>query len=863
MNLTNLIVAICSLLLFLFFSQTLLGQSFELVADDNPWLDLRDSASDFADIDGDGDQDLLMMGRNEAGDLVAKLYTNDGSGNFTEKMGTPFEGFSIGALSFADIDGDGDFDVLITGSGDDFQAYTKLYKNDGLGNFEEVPGTNLHRVHNGAHAFGDMDGDGDLDLVIVGSSATAADPTTAKLYRNDGNGSFSEEVNSGIASTYGSSVAFADVDNDGDLDLFVCGEISSAPTSRLYKNDGNGNFVQDASSDFQGVSNGEIAFADIDHDEDLDLLITGTKVIAPLQGFSGIYINDGLGDFEKQSDANLKQVAFSSAGFFDLDSDGDQDVILTGLVQGSFGEIALYKNDSLGNFSFASGLSVSPVAQGSLSFADIEGDGDQDVFISGDAPDSDAFGSSVLYRNLGTLGLQSRQIPNNGVAYGAVAVSDVDGNGHEELLFCGWDGANIISQMDGFTSDASEFTSHFIERNRANLRDGAADFFDMDGDNDDDLLISGWNGEERITGVRENLGDLYFGNLFPFPFEQVDGSCHAVADIDGDLDLDLFIAGSNAFGPTANIYLNNGNGDFAKLENTGIEGISAGSAAFADVDLDSDQDLLITGQSDSGEKIAQLYRNDGSGNFALDLGELLEGVDGSAIAFEDLDADGDPDLLICGQTSLSQPSSKLYQNDGLGNFSLQSNSTIEDVAYSAIAFEDIDSDGDADLLITGANSGGEYTSALYTNDAMGNFTELASSLEGVAYGAVGFIDFDGDEMRDLVITGLSNESIPIIKLYANEIELGPVQTEVTRSALEFSVYPNPVNDDLLLLKFPEIVPREVQLNIFDSTGALLLTQATHFKGKSHRLDVSALPSGIYLLTLHADTGQSSRRFVIE
>jgi len=79
----------------------------------------------FVDIDGDNDQDLLITG-DSVSKKITKLYTNNGSGNFTEVTGTPFDGVHYSAIAFADVDGDNDQDVLITGNNTAYQKKTKL-----------------------------------------------------------------------------------------------------------------------------------------------------------------------------------------------------------------------------------------------------------------------------------------------------------------------------------------------------------------------------------------------------------------------------------------------------------------------------------------------------------------------------------------------------------------------------------------------------------------------------------------------------------------------------------------------------------------------------------------------------------------
>ncbi|PJF33097.1 MAG: hypothetical protein CUN57_03045, partial [Phototrophicales bacterium] len=113
------------------------------------------------------DNDVLLLGENDS-ERITKLYTNDGTGNFTEVSNTPFEGVTSGSVAFSDVDGDGDEDVLIAGANNSFDRITKLYNNDGTGTFTEVLGTSFEQVYDTSIAFSDVDGDGDEDVLIAG-----------------------------------------------------------------------------------------------------------------------------------------------------------------------------------------------------------------------------------------------------------------------------------------------------------------------------------------------------------------------------------------------------------------------------------------------------------------------------------------------------------------------------------------------------------------------------------------------------------------------------------------------------------------------------------------------------------------------
>ena len=177
---------------------------------------------------------------------VSKLYTNDGNGLFTEVAATPFDGVHNSSIAFADIDGDNDLDVLITGDTSDLmQPISKLYKNDGSGIFTEVIDHPFIAVSTSSIAFADVDGDNDMDVLITGKTIDQTQ-NISTLYTNDGNGTFTEVNDMPFAAVSSSSIAFADIDGDSDMDLLISGNTSSiSPASpayvpRLYSNDGNG-----------------------------------------------------------------------------------------------------------------------------------------------------------------------------------------------------------------------------------------------------------------------------------------------------------------------------------------------------------------------------------------------------------------------------------------------------------------------------------------------------------------------------------------------------------------------------------------------------------------------------------------------
>ncbi len=353
------------------------------------------SAMAFADIDGDNDQDVLITGVSNDFSIgkSSKLYENDGLGNYTEVVGTPFDQVAFSAVAFADVNGDGYPDVLITGLNDDFAKIASLYLNNGSGNFTEVSDTPFIGVEQGAVAFADVDGDDDQDVIIAGEVGSAGHST--QLYLNDGAGVFTQVEETPFDEVLNCSIAFADIDGDNDNDVLITGRnISFVSTAKLYSNDGSGIFTEVVDTPFAGVVQSSIAFADVDNDNDQDLLITGTHLGDKI---AKLYVNDGTGTFSEMQGTPFEGIFNGSIAISDLDNDNDMDVFICG-KNANFDLIAkIYNNDGQGNFAELVDMPFEGTEDGEIGIADVDGDNDQDILITGNDDSND--GIAQLYLN--------------------------------------------------------------------------------------------------------------------------------------------------------------------------------------------------------------------------------------------------------------------------------------------------------------------------------------------------------------------------------------------------------------------------------------------------------------------------------
>ena len=331
-----------------------------------------------ADYDNDGDSDILMLRgawMNDSGRVPNSLLRNDGQGRFTdvtEDAGMGQAHYPTQTAAWADFDNDGDLDVYIGNEylSDDDYAPCQLFRNNGDGTFSDV--ANAAGVTNGRFtkgvAWGDFDDDDLPDLYV---SNFAGDN---RLYRNQGDGTFVDVAGKlGVTGPWKSfPVWFWDFDNDGNLDLFVSsyewdrGNLAAVASSylglptplehaRLYRGNGRGGFDDVAAS--QNLTRISLPmganFGDLDNDGFLDFYLgtgyPGYEASMPNvmywnragRGFTDVTTAGGFGHLQKGH----------AVVFADIDNDGDQDVFeqIGGFLPGDKAFDALFENPGFDN----------------------------------------------------------------------------------------------------------------------------------------------------------------------------------------------------------------------------------------------------------------------------------------------------------------------------------------------------------------------------------------------------------------------------------------------------------------------------------------------------------------------------------
>lgn len=338
----------------------------------------------FVDFDGDGWDDLSFTSE-DGQDLY--FFKNNG-GSFTP---ITFTGVShtgrTKQIQWVDYDNDGDKDLFVTA----MIGANKFFRNDGGMSFTDISSTvGLFQDDKDTYgaSFGDIDNDGDLDVFISNRDETGMSQHNY-LYRND-SGTFTDVTSSaGIILTNELSfcASFFDFNNDGYQDIYVSND-KSTTTNRLYQNDGDGTFTDVSASSGAGIMIDAMTttIGDYNNDGWFDIYVTNT----PTHG-NFLLKNNGDGTFTNvASDSGTAMNSFAwGASFLDADHDGLLDLFVSSSMDGSVGSFlssAFYHQQTVENFVIPSNIGFQNDENESYSNAigDIDNDGKPDIAVSND-----------------------------------------------------------------------------------------------------------------------------------------------------------------------------------------------------------------------------------------------------------------------------------------------------------------------------------------------------------------------------------------------------------------------------------------------------------------------------------------------
>jgi hypothetical protein len=504
------------------------------------------SAIAVGDLNGDGYDDVVIIG--EATDAV--FFNNKGDRTFTKKLATlglyttNAEGSYMtgavqvtrGDVAISDVNSDGKLDVTIVG---DNAGAALLYLNlspeesgEELTTVPPFEGTPFVAVENpvgGTAAFplnlkkgsgaawGDYDGDGNLDVLVWGYYDSES-ATFTKLYKNNGNSTFTDVTTAKLGASFPKiakgAAAWFDYNNDGRLDLIVAGATtinddaeSQTTVTKVYMNMGPSveyqlNEMPSISSafppfDFEksgGIAR-NIAIADYDNDGLQDVLFSARFTDKDLGGAErrfALYRNINGESFELQASAGLEVGNGGGIAWGDFNNDGYQDILFDGYKDGGEGwTFDIYKNNGNGAFTkLSKPVSSAPGLEGGESvWLDYDGDGYLDFIITGDYHTGTdwSFWNTKLFRNNGDETFTEVADHNlRGTNVSSVTWADLDNDGRVDVLFTGQGNSICYNNGDGtFTQDNAILGDH---------QEGGINVVDYDKDGKLDIFATGQSG---------------------------------------------------------------------------------------------------------------------------------------------------------------------------------------------------------------------------------------------------------------------------------------------------------------------------------------------------------------------------------
>ncbi|MBI5867829.1 MAG: VCBS repeat-containing protein [candidate division Zixibacteria bacterium] len=659
------------------------------------------------DLDGDGDQDMVVFNRNGV-----SILKNSGNGTFSPPVFDTL--FTLTSIrpggDVADIDGDGDLDLVAAS----FRNGLAVVPNFGDGTFDSTLLVGS-RVSNGEFTVAavDVDGDGDQDLAVVDTDSTLS------ILSNAGNGTFAMPV------TYQTGVstrAFcaSDLDGDGDQDLAVTGD---GFTLSILQNNGSGVFSAPAvySSCTRASS---IIAADLDSDGDQDLAVAGPW------GYSiSVLANNGDGSFAAcvQHWVGLHPYWVAAS---DLDGDGDLDLMVTLSVQDQ--ELSILENKGNGTFDLAANLPVDAGPRQAF-LSELNGDGSPDLAIIGNFP-SEVVVFAII-PGLAGAGVDYAA----GSAPTSVAAADLDGDGLRDVAAAdsASDGISVLLNAGSGIMGTASFYA-------AGIRPSSIVAADLDRDGAVDLAVAN-KGSDNVSLLHNN-GDGTF--LSPVNCPAGSGpaaTCVADLDADGYFDLAVANSGSN----NVSVLTNNQNGTFASSVSY-TAGINPSGVVVADVDRDGYLDLVV---SNHGGGDVTVLINNGNATFSAAV-HYSAGANPIALVAAQLTFDLDIDLAVANEGSNDV---SILRNRGDGTFDAPQNFPADSMPAS-ISAADLTGDGYLDLAITNR---GSNRLVILQNDCCGNFFTTVNSLTSSLPSAVAVADFDVSGSPDLVIANSGDNTISI------------------------------------------------------------------------------------------------------
>jgi hypothetical protein len=594
---------------------------------------------------------------------------------------------------------------------------------------------------------GDLDGDGDIDI-LVGDSFFGS-PGVSVL-KNNGDQTFAAPVYYSVPlNEVVGEVALSDFDGDGDLDAFatIRGDFDQMTKIKVWRNNGDGTFASPVEF-ATGQGPVGIVIADFTGDNKPD-------VVTANYGASSISIlrHNGL---TGNSAGFLPPVNFSTGNraekiaAADVNGDGVLDIVVGGQVGTGFdATLAVMINKGNGVFATPVAYDAAPAARfdsTAVALADLDNDGDVDLIGGGDYESGSVDnGAITIRRNNGNDTFGSAEIitfANFVPMPKELTTGRVNSDGFVDIV------AAVPSGRipEGFVTVNSNGSGGFNTPvyYEASQQTFDVAIVDLDNDGDGDVITLA-NSSAAVT-VHENLGDGSFPVLTRYEVASLSDAVES-ADIDNDGDIDIVVNGELDIAsndPLVKILKNNGNGTFAPaIDYTPARNFA--DMKLRDINGDGFVDLIFAPDGNFPSFHFGTAVNNGNGTFAPTVVTNVFSCGEGTIDAADLDGDGDLDVVLteeetCPSTSLAHIF--VFRNDGNQNFVRMPDIELPGRLPNGLALADVTGDGNIDIITS-------LTDGIGVFPGNGNLTFGAPIISTTAPFRFKMVDFNGDDLLDV------------------------------------------------------------------------------------------------------------------
>ncbi|MFC2080231.1 FG-GAP-like repeat-containing protein [Bacteroidota bacterium] len=708
----------------------------------------------WGDYDNDGDLDLFVG---------YKLFENMGDGTFMLYEIPVLLPKDVRGLDLGDVDHDGDLDLLCIQSDISSSDYSATIYYNVFGAFTassfEIPTDYYANCK-----WLDFNQDGQLDIVINHQGSLS-------IYENRQNDYVELSTVDNVPSWGLGELKITDIDSDGDPDIIASGNliINDYPDISISALDVNVNYLLEP--------------GDFDNDGDVDLF----RFMA--YDFSSLFLNDG-GSF---SNSGLSFPYFNgqneNGDWGDYDKDGDLDLVVTFSDYDSV-RVRIYKNDiNIANTAPTPPPNLSSIVSGNTVSLSWDAGSDAqtisnalfynlDVNLYGMnvvAPHADTttgFLRKTFKGNVGQLlnysleklkagtyrwRIQSIDNGAEGSVFSSSATFEITytsfiGPSDAQVLFPSFPG-DLLTVNETGTFDSREWV-YATKPGGAYTSLGFSDttyipdFFDP---GEYYVTCRSFVDTDTVYSMNEvHISVLYFEEVDLGSFLGSDLRSVSIADFDNDDDYDILLGSDNSYYETK-ILENIGEGFNSSTSFFPPYLISSATTCF-DYDNDSLIDFLITGLTDGGEYIADLYKNYGGFSFSPIIRFSEAGVRDGSVDHGDYNNDGLQDIIISGLDLNGEPLTKVFKNYG-NDFFNDIQAELIPVSNGSVDFIDLNNDSYLDIFVSGIDLSGNPATEYYVNDKNGGFKHSGAALPDFENSTTDFGDYNNDGFYDVFISG--------------------------------------------------------------------------------------------------------------